>query len=346
VPEQSSSSLRADGVFEPEGAPSADPLDALSPPDQPVQRLAFSRGRLAWLESDDVWVFELDDFTVASHFRVPDARNVVGLTGGGFLIAGRDHVQRLSGMERRPQAFPRAPRIGPTTILPSRLESEQFWLYYAGITRLPRFDLGAPPLVASLPMLDWTELYAFDRRALLGVGDGSFVYSTTDGLRRIDVEGRREHLPAPELAARLWALARDQRLDRVWAATDRHLYLVHVRDRVETIRRFELPPHPIALAADAGTVAVLSVESLEPAAVLLRVDVYVGGASPATVVRFRAPAATTRAALSRFEPELELSAAPGLVAVNAHGLQVFDYRRGVRKYPDDEVAQKLAPRAP
>jgi hypothetical protein len=332
-------------VFEPEGAPSADPLDALSPPDQPVQRLAFSRGRLAWLESDEVWVFELEDFTVASHFRVPDARNLVGLTGGGFLIAGRDHVQRLSGMERRPEAFPRAPRIGPTTIFPSRHESEQFWLYYAGITRLPRFDLGAPALVASLPMLDWTELYDFDRRALLGVGDGSFVYSASDGLRRIDVEGRRDHLPAPELAGRVLALARDQRLDRVWAATDRHLYLLHVRERIETIRRFELPPHPIALAGEAGTVAVLSVESLAPAAVLLRVDVYVDGASPATVLRFRAPAATT-AAPSRFEPALELSSAAALVAVNAHGLQVFDYRRGVRKYPADDAAQKLAPRAP
>lgn len=294
-----------------------------------------------------MWVFDVRDFSVAAHFRVADARNVVGVTGGGFLIAGRDHVQRLSGMERRPEAFPRAPRIGPTTIFPSRHESEQFWLYYAGITRMPRFDLGAPPLVASLPMLDWTELHAFDRRALLGVGDGSFVYSTSDGLRRIDVEGRREHLPNPELAGRLWALGRDQRLDRVWAATDQHLYLLHVRERIQVVRRFELPQHPVALAAEATTVAVLSVESLAPASALLRIDVYVDGAAPSRVIRFgTAQAAALAAPSARFEPELELSSADGLVAVNAHGLQVFDYRRGVRKHPGDEPAQKLAPGAP
>lgn len=174
-------------------------------------------------------------------------------------------------------------------------------------------------------------------RALLGVGDGSFVYSTSDGLRRIDVEGRREHLQDPELAGRLWALGRDQRLDRVWAATDRHLYLLHVRERSQTLRRFELPPHSLALAAEAGTVAVLSIESFAPAAALLRVDVFVDGDAPPNVLRFRAPALTATAALPRFEPELELSAAAELVAVNAHGRQVFDYRRGVRKYPGDET---------
>jgi hypothetical protein len=332
----------------PEGAPESDPLAALSPPDQPVQRLAFSRGRLAWLDADELWVFELDGFGVASHFLARGARNVVGLTGGGFLIAGRDHVQRLSGAERRPELFPRAPRIGPTTVIPSRHDSEQFWLYYEGIVRLPLFDLGAPPLIASLPMLGWTELYEFDRRALLGLGDGSFVYTTLDGLRRIDVEGRREHLPSAELAGRVWALGRDARLDRVWAATEQHLYLLHVRERVETLRRFELPPHPVALAAEAGTAAVLSVARRTAAATFLRVDVYADGALTSRVVRCDAasPPAGDAGLEPRFEPELELSVADGLVAINAYGLQVFDYRWGVRKYLREAGAQKLAPRAP
>ncbi len=328
-----------------EGAPERDPLEALSPPDQPMQRLAFSRGRLAWLAGDELWVYGLDDFAVAAHFRAPDARNVVALTGGGFLVAGRDHVQRLSGAERRPELFPRAPRIGPTTIIASRLESEQFWLYYAGVSRLPRFDLGAAPLVASLPMTDWTELHEFDRRALLGHGDGSFVYTTLDGLRRIDVEGRRERLPHPELAGRIWALAPDARLDRVWAVSEQHLYLVHVRERAQVVRREELAPHAVALAGEAGVVAVLSVEGLQQRAARLRVDVYVGDGPP-RVIRFEALAQASHDAGSdsRFEPEIALSEADGLLAVNAFGLHVHDYRRGVRKHPP-AAAQKLAPGA-
>lgn len=346
VPDRAQRSLRvlpAPAVLE--GRPPHDPLAELSPPDQPTQRLAFSRGRLAWLVGDELWVYRLDDFTVAAQFRAPDARNVVALTGGGFLVAGRDHVQRLSGAERRPELFPRAPRLGPTTIIASRLESEQFWLYYAGISRLPRFDLGASPLVASLPMLDWTELPEFDRRALLGHGDGSFVYTTPEGLRRIDVEGRREHLPHPELAGRLWALVRDGRLDHVWGASEQHLYLVHVRGRAEVVRREELAPHPVALAGEAGVVAVLFVEQLVPTAAQLRVDVYVGDGPP-RVIRFegRAPAPADGGTAPRFEPEIALSAADGLLAVNAFGLHVHDYRRGVRKHPAI-AAQKLAPGA-
>jgi hypothetical protein len=181
-------------------------------------------------------------------------------------------------------------------------------------------------------MLDWTELFEFDRRALLGLGDGSFVYTTADGLRRIDVEGRRERLPHPELGGRVWALGRDQRLDRVWAATERHLYLVHVREQASVLRRFELGPYPVGLAADEGTVAILRVESLAPTTARAVVDVYLDGVAPPRVVRLEPDAAgdADAGAAPRFQPEVALSVQDGLVAVCGFGLQVHDYRRGVR----------------
>jgi hypothetical protein len=337
-----------------EQQPAHDPLAWVTPPEHPYQRLAFSHERLAWLDAEQLRVFELGSFRVAAQFRSPDARNVVGLTGGGFLIAAGDHVQRLSDLERRPELFPRAPRIGPTTIIPSRHESEQFWLYFEGIDRLPRFDLGAPPRVASLPILDATELIEFDRRALLGLGDGSFVYTTADGLRRIDVEGRPEHLPQPELAGRVWALGRDARLDRVWAATDQHLYLVHARERADTLLRLELAPHPVALAAEEGRVALLSVESASAEQTLLRVDVYSQPteSSPAIHLQASTPARQDAGSSPELRPEIALDTAHELVAVNAFGLQVWNFRRGVRLYPSDpaarpeSAAQKLAPGAP
>jgi hypothetical protein len=336
-----------------EQQPARDPLADVTPPEHPYQRLAFSHERLAWLDSDELRVFELQGFRVAAQFRSPDARNVVGLTGGGFLIAAGDHVQRLSDLERRPELFPRAPRIGPTTIFPSRQESEQFWLYFEGIDRLPRFDLGAPPRIASLPILDSTELFDFDRRALLGVGDGSFVYTASDGLRRIDVEGQREHLPQPELAGRVWALGRDARLDRVWAATEQHLYLLHAREQADTVLRLELAPHPLALAAESGRAAVLSVEGASAEQWGLRIDVYALATERTAPIHLQARVPTsTDAGPEPLRPEIALDAAHELVAVNTFGLQVWNFRSGVRVYPPDTAAppesgaQKLAPGAP
>lgn len=330
-----------------ERPPGPDPLRSIAPPDAPYQRIAFSRGRLAWLLGDELSVLALHDLALVTRFRAAGARNVVGLTGGGFLVAADDHLLRLSAAETRPELLPRAPRIGPTLIIPSRIESEQFWIHYAGISRLPRFDLGGEPRIASLP-LQWTELVEFDGRALLGLGDASFVYTTTEGLRRIDVEGRPERLPHAELGGRVWALARDERLDRVWAATERHLYLLHVRDRATVLRRFELAAHPVALAADVGSVAILRVEGVEPGRVRAAVDVYVDGAAPPRVVRleFDAASAGDAGESATFQPELALSAPHGLVAAAAgFGLQVHDYRQGVRVYPGEADAQKLAPGA-
>lgn len=328
-----------------EGAPRRDPLERLAPPDQPSQRIAISGDRLAWLDGERLRVLSLPDLVEVTSFRSTDARNVAALTGGGFLIAARDNVQRLSARDERPELFPHAPRLGPTTIVASRHESTQFWLHYASISLVPRFELGAPARVASLPMLDMTELLDFDRRALLGLGDGSFVYTAPDGLRRIDVEGRPEHLPSAELAGQIWALSPDARLDRVWAASARHLYLVHVRERAETLRRMELAAHPVALGSDDGAAAVLSVERWLDGDLRLRVDLMLPERPEPLVFRLetRAPERAD-ASTPALEPEILLSRDRGLVAIGAFGLHVYDFRRNVRLYPSD-LAQKLAPGA-
>ncbi len=337
------------GSLSSEAAPARDGrLDRVVPPEHPGQRLAFSRQRLAWLDGELLRVLTLGNFSLATSFRVAGARNVIGLVGGGFLIVGQDHVLRLSGADRRPEAFPRVPRIGPTTVIGSNQDSEQFWLYYEGILKLPRFDLSEPTLVASQPILDWTELVAFDRRALLAFGDGSFIYTVPDGLRRIDSEGRREHLPKPELAGRIWALGRAARRDQVWAATEQHLYLLKARSLAETVERSELAPHPVALATLGGAVAVLSVAGEDETRVLLRVDFYGRGATGFNVLRFSAvaPAPPDGGPRAALEPEIAWCSSGEWLAVNAFGLTVYDARRGVRMFPPASDAQKLAPTAP
>src|SRR5690606_35453606 len=73
-----------------------DALRDLAPPDAPRQRIAFSKGRLAWLEGGELRVISLSDFAPVTRFSTPGARNVVGLTGGGFLVATDEHLLRLS----------------------------------------------------------------------------------------------------------------------------------------------------------------------------------------------------------------------------------------------------------
>lgn len=330
-----------------EGQPARDPRDLLAPPDHPLQRLAFSRSRLARLVGDELVVYRLADFEIATRFRVPGARNVVGLVGGGFLIAGREHVFRLSGLEQRPELFARAPRLGPTAILPSTQEAEQFWLFYQGIPKLPRLDLAEPPVAGYLAVLDWLELVDFDRRALLSFGDGSLVYTVPSGLRRIDAEGRREHLPAPQVAGRVWALGRSRRRDQVWALTAHHAHLLTAREAAQTVARIELARYPIAASGHGNELAVLSVESVEAPALRLRVDVYSQRAPP-RVLRFTAapPAGADAGPGAAFEPEIAWSDAGDLLAVSAFGLQIFDWRRERRVFPRASSAQNLAPPPP
>jgi hypothetical protein len=267
--------------------------------------------------------------------------------GGGFLLAGRDHVFRLSGLDARPELFARAPRLGPTAILPSNQEAEQFWLFYQGISKLPQLDLAEPPVAGYLPVTSWLDLSDFDRRALLGFGDGSMVYTVPDGLRRIDSEGRREHLPAPELAGRVWALARARRRDQVWAMTPHHAYLVTARGTAETVARIELQPRAVAVASRASELAVLSVESVDDEVFRLRIDVY-SSANALRLLRFNArPAPSGDAgAEAALEPEMAWSASGDLLAVSAFGLHVFDWRREVSVFPPASGAQKLAPAPP
>jgi hypothetical protein len=76
--------------------------------------------------------------------------------------------------------------------------------------------------------------------------------------------------------------------------------------------------------------------------------VYVDGVEPPRIVRLDPDAASAGDAgpAPRFQPELALSAKDGLLAACGFGLQVHDYRRGVRVSFGQMRAQKLAPGAP
>ena len=315
-------------------------------PSPPFQHLALTEERLAVLEGEELVVRQLDDFRTVARFAVPGARNVVATPQGDFLVAGREHVYRLSGLDRRAEQLPPVPRLGPTTLLPGSDSSDHFWLAYAGIPRLPEFDLQETLIGPYVSVLSWTNLPGFDDRALSSFGDGSFVYTTAAGLRRVQPGGTAGALGLSELTGDVWRLlpAADGEL---WAATPHHAYLLRTVPAAAVRRSIELPPQPVALASRGNELGVLAVESVGPSSLQLRVELYRRGSESRRVLRFAQPlpAPVGGDRLAGFTPELELAPARNWAVVKAFELCVYDTASGRQLFPPGATsgAQNLAP---
>ena len=343
----------------------------LEPPDQPLQHLAFSEERLAQLTAEQLIVRRVPDMHGVSRIDMPGARNVVAGVGGDFVVAGSEHVYRLARLDERAEVLAPVPRLGPTTMLPAADSSDHFWLLYEGIQTLPEFDLQETVVSPFVSVLSWTQLSDFDGRAVSNPGDGSFIYTTPRGLRRVNAEGRAHDILLQSLGPQVWRLLPAQGRGRVWAATP---WLLQLLQRVESehssgtarsgtelevTRRIELPPHSVALASEGSELAVLAVESFEPARARLRVELYRQGSEGRRVLRFDDPlpehadAGAAKAGVAQFAPEVALAPGRPWVAVFGFGLSVFDWRTGARLFPPGAAAasaflpvQNLAPGPP
>jgi hypothetical protein len=316
-------------------------------PTPPFQHLAVTRERLAVLQGEELVVRQLGDFRTVARFAVPGARNVVATLQGDFLVAGREHVYRLSGLDRRAEQLPPVPRLGPTTLLPGSDSSDHFWLAYQGIPRLPEFDLQETIVGPYVSVLSWTSLPGFDDRALSSFGDGSFVYTTPGGLRRVEPSGTAGALGLSLLTGDVWRLLPGARDGELWAATPHHAYLLRTTPTAEVRQRIELPPRPVALASRGDELGVLAVDSVGESNVRLRVELYTRGSESRRVLRFDdpAPAPATGDRLAGFAPELALAPARNWAIVMAFGLSVYDTASGAQLFPPgaSSRAQNLAP---
>jgi hypothetical protein len=335
----------------------------LLPPDRPLQQLAFSEQRLAQLSGDELLVRRMPDPRRVTHIAMPGARNVVAGVGGDFVAAGNDHVYRVANLDDSAEVLAPVPRLGPTTILPGADSSDHFWLLYEGIPKLPEFDLQETVIAPYVSVLSWTQLSEFDGRAISNPGDGSFIFTAPDGLRRVSAEGKTQRLVAPSLGERVWRLLPATGRGTVWAATPYDLQLL---ERVSgparpatpggdweclSAQRIELPAHAVALSAQGRDVAVLAVESFEPARARLRIEVYRQGSEERRVLRFdEVLPISPDAGAPAFAPELALAPGQPWVAVHGFGLSVFDWRTGARLFPKEASppstllrSQNLAP---
>ena len=346
------------GVALPSGERAQFELDArLQPPDQPLQHLAFTAQRLAQLAGDQLSLRSVPDMRSVARIEMPGARNVVAGVGGDFVAVGSEHVYRVALLDDHAEVLAPVPRLGPTTLLPGADSSDHFWLWYEGIPTLPEFDLQEAIVAPYISVLSWTRLSEFDGRAISNPGDGSFVYTTPRGLRRVNAEGRAQDLFTAGLGERVWRLLPAVGRAAVWAATPYHLQLVQFGSapasgaagagtQSAVAQRIELPQHAVALANQGRDLAVLAVESLEETRARLRVELYRQGTDERRVLRFddsvpATPADAGAGHSPEFAPELALAPGRPWVAVFGFGLSVFDWRTGVRLFPQGSGAASV-----
>jgi hypothetical protein len=330
-----SSETRAGAGLELRGERTArDPSWFIIPPEQPWQVLALSGTRLGVLEGAVLVVRSLPDLRVLSRIRVPGARNVVAAADGAFLVADNEHVYRLAETEVRAEIEPRLPRLGPTSMLPHPERGDLFWARYEGVPELFEFSLGSPAAFGNAALVASIQLRGFDGRALLGLGDGSFLYSSAGGLERRYEDARIEHLALPELSGEIWGLGPGTGFDQVWAVTSRHIYALVVRAPLVVRQRWELPLHSVALASRGGKAFVLAVDRVEKTRFQLRIESYALGAEQRSGQRFEVDVMARDAGPGAgFLPQLALSPGGEWLAVNAFGPELFDWRSKRRLFP-------------
>jgi hypothetical protein len=311
-----------------------DPSWFIVPPEQPWQLVALSGTRLGVLEDGVLVVRSLPELRVLARIRVHGARNVVAAADGAFLVADSEHVYRLAETEVRAEIEPRLPRLGPTSILPHPERGDLFWARYEGVPELFEFSLGSPAAFGNAALVASIQLRGFDARALLGLGDGSFLYSSAGGLERRYEDARIEHLSHPELGGEIWGLGPGASADEVWAVTSRHIYALVVRAPLVVRQRWELPSHPVALVSRGGEAFVLAVDSVEKARFHLRIESYALGAEQRSVQRFDVDVTTSDAGPGAgFLPQLALSPGGEWLAVNTFRPELFDWRSKRRLFP-------------
>jgi hypothetical protein len=317
----------------------------VAPPEQPWQLLALSRTRFGVLERGVLVVRNLPELSVLARIRVPGARNVVAAADGAFLVADNEHVYRLAETEVRAEIEPRLPRLGPTFMLPHPERGDLVWARYEGVSELFEFSLGLPAAFGNAALVASIQLRDFDGRALLGLPDGSFLYSSGGGLERRYEDARIEHLRLAELDGEIWGIGPGEGFDQVWAVTSRHIYALIARAPLVVRQRWELPSHAVALVSRRGEALVLAVDSVEETRFHLRLESYSLGSEQRSVERIDVDVATSDAGPGPgFLPQLALSPGGEWLALNAFGPELFDWRSKRRLFPlGGRSSQNLAP---
>jgi predicted small lipoprotein YifL len=185
----------------------------LSPRHAAAEQLAFGRGRLAQLATDQLVVRDTAKFAELARISLPAPRRVVELADGGLLAVGGDAVVRLEPRAKDPERYGRIPLFPESLVLADRRDARRIWVLHGFGSLLYRYGVGGD--AGALETLEFLDLQGFDQGAFAALKDGSFLYTAGDKLRRFFHGGKRWELALPE-GGRVWRLLTTRRIDQVW----------------------------------------------------------------------------------------------------------------------------------
>lgn len=227
------------------------------------QRMAFTSDRLAVLGTDEVVVRDLQTFEIVLRPPLEGPRSIIALRDGSFLVVGKLGSLRILPQRRAVEPLPHLPLFGDSQLLPDRRTSDRAWLQHPFSPELYGYRL--QPSASRVAALDkLVPLEGFDRRALLGLKDGSFIFTAQDRWVRFWLFGAPEVSSPSPLGRDLWRLLLARRLDQFWVARrDGHLELVQIGPDYLAQGSFDLGANLFDIASGDQWVAALRVD--EPA---------------------------------------------------------------------------------
>jgi hypothetical protein len=235
-------------------------------PRHPSPYLAFVGDDLLRLTRAGVQVRKAPGFLPLQTYPLVEPRAVVALAGGLAYAVGRSAALELALTGDEPGASPRGrPTLFPYSILlPDLIAPSELWVSHADDTKLydHSFEASASGLLPPRAELD---LVRFDQRALVGLRDGSFVFSAGRELGRSFPRGGPRWLRLPEEVRSVTRILRDKKMDRIWLVDgDGVVVLAALHERVRSLRRIVTERRLFDVAISENGIFTLELEKGTP----------------------------------------------------------------------------------
>jgi hypothetical protein len=237
--------------------------------------LGFGKGRLGMLAEDALIVRDATRLSDAPLvFPLDRPRALATLADGSLLAAGESRSLRLLPHDEKPQLVPKITLFPESSLFGDRRNPDRVWVL-PGLTKtLFGYDALRGP--ASLAVAaEWIDLEAFDDRAFTSVRDGSFLYSTAEGLLQFYGATSSKKPLASSLGTGSFRLLPASRPDTLWVVADSSARLFRIlAGKLVRLKSIELRAGVFDAAAEGDLLAVLELAQPDDAPWRFELEIF------------------------------------------------------------------------
>lgn len=264
----SASGRATEGLHRPDAGSPSFPLEPrvrramkLAPLRVHEQGVALGKGRVAVLEDDALAVRSTMRSEDVLRFPMHQPRTLAVTADGSFLAADDIHTLWLLWHDAKPHRLPRLVMLPTSSLFADRQTVDRFWVTASKGDTLFGYELAA----TTLPLLvarDWISLDGYDGRLFASLRDGSFLYSTSAGLRQFYGPNRKEDVDAP--VGYGFRLLPGSRVDTVWlVAKDKATLHRLLFGKLRPLKTVEFSAMALDVDADGEYLAALELVQTE-----------------------------------------------------------------------------------